>query len=799
MSNSQSWTPPPKPSRVAARTRGRSFETKRKTSTLKASELRSALKESSQLITQARFAASGPSPKVRKSRKHVREFIATAQRQPPLSTRGSKETVGSGSLTRSQTSAGESQSTSGRTRPRTGGSSSRSRPGTSGTGSTRGGRGATSSRPGTAQPRWSIGSVDFPGAVGSVTPSDGWSNSSAGSHTSNAQRRKQKAKAKLSKKMKNTVSAIALRKRHTSKGRAAARLAAVAALAAARAAEPESICNGCDEGCLFCRGSGEVIDGVREKWGQQPAHGKNLDRSPRSGRRSPNLSPTAAAAVRDAALMSEANLPRSLDIPTTGLLLAEVPTYKSQCAEGTSISFGSSISLRSLEGLFLGADKYKLPAHASHFDKNFIFKVFSADKPSDFRVIHFKEHVFFVTPDLKYALASVFDTALAAADRQRLVEAEEPTSEAALSHHESADFAHATQGIRLGLIPVRDGDLVGLKKRLNAIWRFVIPSPDEEEAKAKESVATETNKANTGSADSEKPQTAARGNDSDSSNHDGEMGLESTDADTGGTRGSRGDARERFMALQKRRGGGSQLLHAHKGPPPVIVRHGDHVCLEQGWFRLEELPRNVVQESSHAANSSAAVRTCLRHLRLGTKDPVTTSERSNWEVHLRDAIRLSKARPQDNHNSPAMDQLKASRRNRHSTKVYQLANEFPNARKVAREEKITEARARRMKKLDPHNNTMAAIAAMEAHEEGRDVLVIQHSQEQAGSGPESDDGTSNFSDRLLHSSDGRIPLHTPRLEGGFFDGFQPEPGMELKFVGPLSVALHSLLCASNVT
>ena len=79
------------------------------------------------------------------------------------------------------------------------------------------------------------------------------------------------------------------------------------------------------------------------------------------------------------------------------------------------------------------------------------------------------------------------------------------------------------------------------------------------------------------------------------------------------------------------------------------------------------------------------------------------------------------------------------------------------------------------------------------------MLVIQHSQEQAGSGPESDDGTSNFSDRLLHSSDGRIPLHTPRLEGGFFDGFQPEPGMELKFVGPLSVALHSLLCASNVT
>ena len=81
----------------------------------------------------------------------------------------------------------------------------------------------------------------------------------------------------------------------------------------------------------------------------------------------------------------------------------------------------------------------------------------------------------------------------------------------------------------------------------------------------------------------------------------------------------------------------------------------------------------------------ATAKPFLRHLRLDTNEPVVTSSRSNWQIHIRDSVRRSKVHEhRSDHSSPAVDQLKASRKNRHASKIPELARDFPDERKEVR-------------------------------------------------------------------------------------------------------------------
>ena len=95
-----------------------------------------------------------------------------------------------------------------------------------------------------------------------------------------------------------------------------------------------------------------------------------------------------------------------LHVPYSNVLVSALPNYQPHVAEGTSVAFGSMISFESCGGMFLGTDKQAESQKAK--DKNFIFKVFSADSPTQIRVIKYKEPVFLVTADMKCVIVILF-------------------------------------------------------------------------------------------------------------------------------------------------------------------------------------------------------------------------------------------------------------------------------------------------------------------------------------------------------------------------------------------------------
>ena len=135
---------------------------------------------------------------------------------------------------------------------------------------------------------------------------------------------------------------------------------------------------------MFCRGSGAVIVNTKEKYQQQDS--KAFKRRNKERREAEDAA--AAEAAEEEALNANA---RIMHVPVTSLFAEPLPDYKQKAAEGTSIAFGSAISLESCDGMFLG--QQKRAKSKTQFDKNHMFKVFNCDNPTEIRAITVKDQV----------------------------------------------------------------------------------------------------------------------------------------------------------------------------------------------------------------------------------------------------------------------------------------------------------------------------------------------------------------------------------------------------------------------
>lgn len=194
------------------------------------------------------------------------------------------------------------------------------------------------------------------------------------------------------------------------------------------------------------------------------------------------------------------------------------------------------------------------------------------------------------------------------------------------SHQQAYDFARATEGMHLSLLPIKGGDLHNLKRHPNAMWRFITPQRNPEEVSAEAAVAAKNAAA---AADKMAAGSPTSGNDELKSDDD-------EDSDDDGPAAKSVSAGRSKLAMSSR-------LFRKKSSAPTIIRHGHVVCLEQGWFRLEQAPQATLKTSDDVKMGPVAA-THLKHVRVGTSEAIHTSERSGWHVHVRDGIRKSKVR-----------------------------------------------------------------------------------------------------------------------------------------------------------
>lgn len=361
------WTPIPidklRIKRVGEQFRFSPSETERPP--IKVRQLRDAVKQSSHLIRQSKHATE-LSPTNKKHRAKVREFVTYAS-SPKTSPRprtgsSSRPLTSSGTLSRPRTSEHAS-------RPHT--SEVGSRPTTSGS-TTSHSRSTSHGRHRTRKPRQRKLHARAP---------------SIHDHKEHGSRKATKLRMHVAAGRRSEGLAVGRTKSTLSfRSQQSMRSFADSVMEDLHKETSGLFCEGCEQGCLFCRGSQDVIDDSRANWRERQARREDFK--------------AAQEAAANEALEEQQHRDASesgVHLPHTHVIATMIPHYKPTSAEGTSVAFGSSISLASFEGLFLSTEKYA--KHSQHYDKNFIFKVYSCDNPDDIRVINYKEQVFLTTSD----------------------------------------------------------------------------------------------------------------------------------------------------------------------------------------------------------------------------------------------------------------------------------------------------------------------------------------------------------------------------------------------------------------
>jgi len=200
----------------------------------------------------------------------------------------------------------------------------------------------------------------------------------------------------------------------------------------------------------------------------------------------------------------------------------------------------------------------------------------------------------------------------------------------------------ATKGIRLGLVPVRGGDLASLKPNMNTWWRFIEPTFQDDMPPDPASSA----EAQDGDDKKKKKKKKKNNNDDNDSASDSDNDeSDSSDDDETQDNNHNGNSNNRRSPPMSPTGLSSGHLF-RKPPAPAIVRHGDQVCLEQGWFRLHQgrvdRQKALIEGGVAGDKHIASAKTELRHVRLGADEMMITPYASVWHIHVRDVARRMK-------------------------------------------------------------------------------------------------------------------------------------------------------------